>query len=138
MNIKLFEHRWKKAEQKECEKKYLFQSLSFDSQAKIFDYVTPGDLLELSIMSKKTREYMINTKVIWIPMYKKYVSSELPKDMNLLKPLLEKYKQEKGIKEDNLERDRKLGAYGIIQEEFLFAIFVLPKVISWPHKAFGN
>jgi hypothetical protein len=138
MDIKFGPSRWLSSTKGPKINKSIFQRLSFDSQAKIFSYVDPKDLLELSMMSKQTRNHMLNTKMIWIPLYKNYVSPNLPKDMNLIGPLLEKYKQLKNIQEDSLLRDRKIGVYGIIQEEFLFSVFILPQLVSLPMKLFGK
>lgn len=138
MDIKFGPSRWLSSTKGPKVNKSIFQRLSFDSQAKIFCYVDPKDLLELSMMSKQTRNHMLNTKMIWIPLYKKYVSPDLPKDMNLIGPLLQKYKEPMNIQEDSLPRDRKIGVYGIIQEEFLFTVFMLPQLISLPMKFFGK
>jgi hypothetical protein len=138
MDIKFGPSRWLSNTKGPKVNKSIFQRLSFDSQAKIFSYVDPKDLLELSMMSKQTRNHMLNTKMIWIPLYKSYVSPNLPKDMNLIGPLFQKYKQLKNIQEDSLHRDPKIGVYGIIQEEFLFSVFILPQLVSLPMKLFGR
>lgn len=109
--------------------KILFDDLDLISQSRVFEFLDPKDLYECSLVSQKNREFMMRTKIIWIPLYKHYISEKLPEDMNLIAPLIEQYKNHFGIEEDEIERDRRISYKGIIQEEFLFAVFAIPEIV---------
>jgi len=70
---------------------------------------------------------MTNVKTIWRPLYKQCIGKNIPEDeSDIFQKLINFYINLKKVKNDDIDRDRKIGYTGIIQEEFCFTVYLIP------------